>query len=213
MTWTPDCFLDGTAPPFQIQLGFRVRLGAAPTPYANGLYWISVYVHGKRIDAPSWTPGTAVDYSVAVQQDLGLPVLIRANAYLPIKKIQSNDQHEFNFPEMCEGSSGTIYVPATSNAKTASGLYVTDETPYLTIASSGEIDLIHNHPTRPPAIFNAPAQLEIYVGGVLVVSNANLNNALMTARGEVFARIKDTRHSDNAGGYSVTISVRPARGF
>ncbi len=101
MTWTPQCFLDGTAPPFQIQLGFRVRLGAAPTAYANGLYWISVYVHGKKIDAPSWTPGTAVDYSVAVQQDLGKSVLIRANAYLPIKKIQSNDQHEFNFPKMC----------------------------------------------------------------------------------------------------------------
>ena len=102
VTWTPDCFLDGTAPPFQIQLGFRVRLGAAPTPFANGLYWISVYVHGKKIDAPSWTPGTAVDYSVAVQQDLGKPVLIRANAYLPIKRIQSNARHEFNFPEMCE---------------------------------------------------------------------------------------------------------------
>lgn len=101
MTWTPDCFLDGTAPPFQIQLGFRVRLGAAPTPFANGLYWISVYVHGKKIDAPSWTPGTAVDYSVAVQQDLGKSVLIRANAYLPIKKIQSNDRHEFNFPKIC----------------------------------------------------------------------------------------------------------------
>ena len=102
MTWTPQCFPDGTAPPFQIQLGFRVRLGAAPTPFANGLYWISVYVHGKKIDAPSWTPGTAVDYSVAVQQDLGKPVLIRANAYLPIKRTQSNARHEFNFPEMCE---------------------------------------------------------------------------------------------------------------
>ena len=102
VTWTPQCFPDGTAPPFQIQLGFRVRLGAAPTPFANGLYWISVYVHGKKIDAPSWTPGTAVDYSVAVQQDLGKPVLIRANAYLPIKRIQSNARHEFNFPEMCE---------------------------------------------------------------------------------------------------------------
>jgi hypothetical protein len=101
VTWTPDCFPDGTAPPFQIQLGFRVRLGAAPTQFANGLYWISVYVHGKKIDAPSWTPGTAVDYSVAVQQDLGKSVLIRANAYLPIKKIQSNDRHEFNFPKMC----------------------------------------------------------------------------------------------------------------
>ena len=101
VTWTPDCFLDDTAPPFQIQLGFRVRLGAAPTQFANGLYWISVYVHGKKIDAPSWTPGTAVDYSVAVQQDLGKSVLIRANAYLPIKRIQSNARHEFNFPKIC----------------------------------------------------------------------------------------------------------------
>jgi len=101
VTWTPDCFPDGTAPPFQIQLGFRVRLGAAPTPFANGLYWISVYVHGKKIAAPSWTPGTAVDYSVAVRQDLGKPVLIRANAYLPIRKIQSNARHEFNFPKIC----------------------------------------------------------------------------------------------------------------
>lgn len=100
VTWSPTCFDDG-AEPYSIQLGFRVRLGAAPTAYAVGLYWISVYVHGKKIDAPSWTPGTAVDYNVAVQQDLGKPVLIRANAYLPIKKIQSNARHEFNFPDSC----------------------------------------------------------------------------------------------------------------
>ena len=102
VTWSPACFDNNDAEPYTIQLGFRVRLGAAPTASAVGLYWISVYVHGKKIDAPSWTPGTAVDYNVAVQQDLGKPVLIRANAYLPIKKIQSNARHEFNFPEMCE---------------------------------------------------------------------------------------------------------------
>jgi len=79
-----------------------VRLGPAPTSYAEGLYWISIYVHGKRIDAPSWTPGTAVDYSVPVQQSPGKSTLIRANAYLPIKRIQSNDRHEFDFPDFCQ---------------------------------------------------------------------------------------------------------------
>ena len=101
MTWYPPCFLDGTAPPFQIQLGFRVTLGAAPSPEANGTYWVSVYVHGKKIDAPNMTPGQSIDYSEAVQAGLGDTILIRANAYLPIKKLQSNDQHEFTFPKMC----------------------------------------------------------------------------------------------------------------
>jgi hypothetical protein len=102
VTWYPPCFLDNTAPPFQIQLGFRVTLGAAPTPYANGIYWASVWVHGKKIDTPNMTPGQSIDYSVSVVQDLGKPVLIRANAYMPLKKLQSSDQHEFNFPEMCD---------------------------------------------------------------------------------------------------------------
>ena len=102
MTWYPPCFLDNTAPPFTAQVGFRVTLGAAPTPYANGIYWVSVWVHGKKIDTPNMTPGQSIDYSVSVVQDLGKPVLIRANAYLPIKKLQSSDQHEFKFPEMCD---------------------------------------------------------------------------------------------------------------
>jgi hypothetical protein len=101
VTWTPRCFLDNTAPPFQIQLGFRVTLGPAPSAYANGIYWVSVYVHGKKIDLPNMTPGQSIDYSVAVQAGLGDPILIRANAYLPIKRLQSNDQHTFNFPKMC----------------------------------------------------------------------------------------------------------------
>jgi hypothetical protein len=102
VTYSPECFLDNTAPPFQIQLGFRVTLGPAPSPETNGLYWVSVYAHGKKVDAPTMTPGQSIDYSVAVQQDLGKPVLIRANAYLPLKRVSSRDQHEFTFPDMCE---------------------------------------------------------------------------------------------------------------
>jgi hypothetical protein len=101
VTWYPPCFLDNTAPPFQIQLGFRITLGVAPSAYANGTYWCSVYVHGKKIDSPNMTPGQSIDYSESVQAGLGDPILIRANAYLPIKRLRSNDQHEFTFPKMC----------------------------------------------------------------------------------------------------------------
>lgn len=135
VTWTPQCFPENSPPPFQIQLGFRVRLGPAPTSYAQGLYWISIWVHGRRIDAPSWTPETAVDYSVPVQQNLGKSTLIRANAYLPIKRIQSNDRHEFDFPEFCKKDGCTNPHAANYDPQATE-----DDGSCVTCASTGNCD-------------------------------------------------------------------------
>ena len=48
------------------------------------------------------SPGDADSYSEVIQQTPGADVNISANAYLPIKKIQSNAGTSSTFPEMCE---------------------------------------------------------------------------------------------------------------
>jgi hypothetical protein len=100
----------------------------------------------------------------------------------------------------------TITVPANRNARTGSGLFITDDMPYLTVTSSGHIDLQAN---RPGGEFDAPRQLEIYVGGVFLSAfyGAAIPKTSITQRGEVTARIRDTNHRDNSGAYTVTITV------
>jgi hypothetical protein len=52
------------------------------------------------------SPGDADSYSEVIQQTPGADVNISANAYLPIKKIQSNAGTSSTFPEMCGSGSG-----------------------------------------------------------------------------------------------------------
>jgi hypothetical protein len=48
------------------------------------------------------SPGDADSYSETVTQTQGADVRISANAYLPIKKLQSSTVHTEKFPEECE---------------------------------------------------------------------------------------------------------------
>ena len=111
--------------------------------------------------------------------------------------------------ECCDCIDSTVSVSASDSGKTGTGISVTDDFPYLSTSSSGEIDLIHNHPVRPPAIFHAPEQLEIYIGNTFLSIGANLDSQLITLRGEVFFRIRDSRHNDNYGSYEATAVLCP----
>ena len=125
----------------------------------------------------------------------------------------------------CE--SGGASVSASSSGRTGLGVSVTNDKPYLTITSSGDIDLIcadywkdgehfrNGGPcypaqgmkcTRPNAPFTAPAHLRIYVGGVLLSDSSDFNGTT-SLRGAVTANIRDSGYYDNCGGYSVGATV------
>ena len=120
---------------------------------------------------------------------------------------------------------GGATVSSSSNARTSLGITVTNESPYLTITSSGSVDLTcatywnGGTPvnkggtctvrcTRPNAPHSAPSQLEIFVGGTLLTSNSNYNG-YTSLRGAVTARINDSGYYDNCGSYYVSGSACP----
>jgi hypothetical protein len=99
------CFDSDAVPPYTAQYGFTLRLGDAPSKCAEGIYWVTLNVNGKTTRT-TMSPGDADSYSVAVTQTLGGDVQVSANAYLPIKKIQSNDVKTDKFPEECLACDG-----------------------------------------------------------------------------------------------------------
>lgn len=101
-------------------------------------------------------------------------------------------------------NSKTMSVAASKSNQSNFGLSLTDLQPYLTVESSGDVNL---SPARPTGAFKAPSQLEIYVGGVLVKTGSNFTDILMPNRGQVSARIRDSSHVDNIGFYNVTITT------
>lgn len=127
-------------------------------------------------------------------------------------------------PVECLSGSG---IAAAAGGGAALGVTVTNERPHLTITSSGNIDLICPeywkdgdhwsvggpcYPklgmkcTRPNAPFTAPAQLRIYVGGVLLSDGSNFNG-VTALRGAVTANIRDSGYYDNCGFYAVGATV------
>jgi hypothetical protein len=62
--------------------------------------------------------------------------------------------------------------------------------------------------SRPNAPFTAPQQLEIYVGGALLIAGG-VWNGKTTLRGAVTARIKDSGYYDNCGSYNVSAETYP----
>jgi hypothetical protein len=61
---------------------------------------VTLNVNGKTTRT-SMSPGDADSYSMAVTQTLGGDVQVSANAYLPLKKIQSSAVQTDKFPEEC----------------------------------------------------------------------------------------------------------------
>jgi hypothetical protein len=102
--------------------------------------------------------------------------------------------------------SGSADVPANRGSQTSLGISVTNQMPFLTIFSSGVVDLICNNPNRPPAPRTAPQALEVFVGGTLLSFDTNFSG-LTALRGAVTVRIRDSRHSDNCGSYFVVGQV------
>lgn len=116
ITKTPPCFQDGTAPPFKATYGFTIRLGPAQ-PCADGIYWVTININGKTI-RKTMSPGDGDSYSELVEQSLGGSVRITANAYLPIKGLQSNASSVDAFPSECPPCAGPPSCP--------SGTYLVD---------------------------------------------------------------------------------------
>jgi len=96
ITKSPYCFNDS---PFTAQYGFTVRLGDVE-PCADGIYWVTVNINEKTIKT-TMSPGDADSYSESLSHLLGGNVRISANAYLPIKRIQSSTTKIDKFPEAC----------------------------------------------------------------------------------------------------------------
>jgi hypothetical protein len=103
----------------------------------------------------------------------------------------------------------TVDVPANRGFRTGTGVFITNALPYLSVSSWGEITLIPEKPPDPAVIFNAPAQLQIYVGATMVAYGETFSDRLMTERGQVFFRIQDTGRFDNSGSYSCFASACP----
>ena len=146
-----------------------------------------------------------------IVRDAGTNILNKCTG--EVVTLKSNLSCYSGTPNPCE--SGSASVSASNKARTGLGITVTDAKPYLTITSSGKCDLIcaeywngDDRPTRPNAPFSAPAQLQIYVGGTILVQDGNYNG-YTALRGAVSVRIRDSGYYDNCGSYSVSGAVCP----
>lgn len=133
-------------PPYTAQYGFTVRLGGAEE-CADGIYWVTIRINGKAIRT-TMSPGDADSYSQAVTQTLGGPVTVTANAYLPIKKLQSNAVETDVFPEECPDIYSITVTDRVVGAASHSGTVYSKEysvnlmnnpkyTPYCEVSGGG----------------------------------------------------------------------------
>ena len=69
----------------------EVALGAAPTPAADGIYWVTVVCNGT-VERLSLSPGDAQNLNFSVTGRPGVQsIVIQATAYLPIRRLTSRD--------------------------------------------------------------------------------------------------------------------------
>lgn len=97
---TPACHLGETATE---NVTVTVSLGAAPSPAADGVYWVTVVCNGtaRRLNM---SPGDGQNLSFEVTGTPGAQdIVINATAYLPVKRLTSRDSLRKVMNEGCVG--------------------------------------------------------------------------------------------------------------
>lgn len=92
----------------------EVALGAAPTPAADGIYWVTVVCNGT-VERLSLSPGDAVNLSFTVTGRPGIQnIIIQATAYLPVRRLTSRDTLTKVMNSPCTGYYVTLYCAGES---------------------------------------------------------------------------------------------------
>lgn len=112
----------------EVYVSVQFTLGAAPSPAANGLYWITITCNGQT-HRTSLSPGDADShvFTVKVVPDR-TKIIVQGTAYLPIRRLTSRDSLEAGPVPKCKGYYLTILCGGESCHEQAARLTVTSPT-------------------------------------------------------------------------------------
>jgi hypothetical protein len=112
----------------EVPISIRVSLGAAPSPAAEGQYWVTVSCNGQT-ERTSLSPGSTNDYVFMVSVVPGkTKIVAQATAYLPLRRLTSRDSLEAGPVPKCLGYYLTILCGLESCHEQAARLVVTGPT-------------------------------------------------------------------------------------
>lgn len=112
----------------EVDVSVRFTLGAAPSPTADGLYWITITCNGQT-HRTSLSPGDADIHVFTVNVVPGkTTIIVQGTAYLPIRRLTSRDSLQVGPVPQCQGYYLTILCAAEYCHEDAARLTVTSPT-------------------------------------------------------------------------------------